>query len=46
MILAIDLMDETNEVTEEAQRTLLKAFFNYTAEKKTLKKTPSCLLHL
>lgn len=45
MILAIDLMDETNEVTEEAQQ-LVESILQFAARKENIEKTPSCLLHL
>lgn len=45
MILAIDLMDETNEVSEEAQR-LVESILQFAAKKKILKKIPSYQLHL
>lgn len=45
MILAIDLMDETNEVTEEAQQ-LVESILQFAAKKKRSKKILSCQLHL
>ncbi len=45
MILAIDFMDETNEVTEEAQH-LVESILQFAARKENIEKTPSCLLHL